>query len=248
MTRQQIILRAMTHPAVVKAHTRYVGGQPMSPDASMLEALADGWIDTVIEEMLGRESLRRAVSQQSYNLTFTGAGTYTLPVNIGRVLDITGGEDNKPYHNFVTISDYNRWRYEVNPNADSNDETVGYYFPSRDPSTQALKVTFVHADPGSGTGVVWFLSQSEPPYSLSVFPSNIHHVIMQGVLAKMTGFDEMEQMFQTLMANAGRQLTPRVGGYSRAGTDPRWRMKNWRRSNMPGGGLSSGYYPPHRSN
>ena len=92
MTRQQIIDLTVSSPAVVQSHIRYVNGQAVSPSEANLSALADRWIDVVIEDMMSRESIKRALRTELYALTLTaGTQTYELPNYVGRVVAITSG-------------------------------------------------------------------------------------------------------------------------------------------------------------
>ena len=247
MTRQQIIDLTVSSPAVVKSHIRYVNGQAVSPSEANLSALADRWIDVVIEDMMSRESIKRALRTELYALTLTaGTQTYELPNYVGRVVAITSGSFNRPLRNFQTITDYLNWRYENDPmGSNTTDEALGYYFPQLSADGD-LRITFVGSV--SGTADVWYLKKtSGPPYSIDLFPPDVHHVILNGVLARMIKDTEFNDLFEESINSASKQLQPYIGGYSRMNHDPRWRIKNWRRSALISGAVDSGSPRYYRS-
>lgn len=240
MTRQGIIDLVVATPAVVQAHTRMVNGQPVLPSESNLSALSDRWIDMVIEDMMTRESIKRALRTEKYVLTLiNGTQTYEMPNYIGRIVAITSGSLNRPLRSFITITDYLNWRYENDPyGTDDTDETMGYYF-DQNSADGDLRLTFVGSV--SGTADVWYLKKSDgPPYSVDLFPTDLHHVILSGVLAKMISNTSFNDMYEEAILQASKQLQPNVGGYSRMNHDPRWRIKNWRRSAIISGAVDSG--------
>lgn len=213
-------------------------GRPVQPSLVALTGQAKVALQAVLGELLIDQSISRALFSEQEDISPT-ADEHTLPSHMQRVLNITRGSDNAPLRPFNSQVEHDLWYYSRYGNLTvSADAPLAYYYSGRDARGRA-QITF---SPGIGSQTsltVRFIRKATPPYRVgSLFPVEIHGVVLAGVLNFMTG-NRYRDEYEQLKGDAARALDVVVGGIQKMRHSPNVRRKIRRANAMVSGPQSS---------
>lgn len=239
MTNQQIIDAATGNPSVREAYTTHdATGAAIPSSPAVLAAAAGTMLQFVLGELLMDQSIRRRILERSMSIA-PSSTTFTCDASVSRILGILTGEGGRPLRFFDNKGDHDLWLYQNydTESISSSDLPIAVYESGRGANGE-IQITF---SPGIGTETSFtmrYVRAVASPIQASVFPSDVHPILVLGVINAMTT-GQYEQRYQTMRQDLALSLEVLAGGQSKMRHDPKVRKALRRLTGMVSGGSSS---------
>ncbi len=248
MTNDSVIDQVARDPLVRRAHTTYPPGQPPRvPPESVLRAIAESELQNELNSILNKPQFRRQLRERDYSLTLsTGTAVtqgvrFTLPDNVGSVINITAGDSQRPLMRWRSRTDFDRWYYE-NIGATSTTNQAHGWLEWGFSNTGALDILI---SPGSGTDTdanVHYVRTVKQPVGINELPDDVQYLAVTGTKNRASG-GRHEFSYERDLRDIEKRIEGMIGGSSPMPLGQSQRRINWAISNSMYGSSSDSSAP-----